>query len=376
MESKKTGVFSPSDNMDSASMIKCLQALLYDYPTIKFNSVTIDKKYNGFKIFFTEPDNSVVLAKNMLSSDEQPVWIYPLTTYLIILNVDHKKTPLFERDLRDVINKKLGRVIDVVKTDSSRYLKNWRIEIDMPEFKGLEAFKNSNFSEMTLSIRNEDVVLQFWCRQCENCGHLQHECLAREKKHNNISPKMKEEENNSNIDQASENSSAQDSLATDRHCERTPQRISRVLLEATEKYAEKIGKEEVMSKHIQNSFDEKTDKSVNNNLPIDKIIKQEEIEFPADNNTGGNKIPGYKEFENPENKNNSKVTIQENSDMTNRSQDSYSDDDDDDIRIIDQTDNSLLNKSPSHAFNSSATGKTFTNYFSTTYEINFLFVIF
>ena len=357
MEYRKPGVFSPCDSLDSASMIKCLQALLCDCPSIKFNSVSSDKKYKGFKVFFTEPEDSVVLKKITLTSGEQPITIYPLTAYLIIQKVDHKKTPLFERDLRDAISKKIGRVIAVHKTNNYDNSKDWRIEIDIPEFNGLEVFRTTTFSEIILPIRNEEVALKFWCRYCERSGHFQHECVSRKRERNNTPAKTKVEENNSNAHQINESSSSR----TGRNSELTSNRSSNVSLEATEKYAEKIGREEVMSRHIQNDTNAET--SLNSNLPTESVIKQEVTEFPQDSDTKRDNCQGNNKFENPENST-SKDTIRENVGSQNKSRD-FSSDDDDEIRVIGYADNSSVNKSPSNASNSSITGKKFAYYFPT-----------
>lgn len=361
MESKRSGVFSPCVSMDSSSMIKCLQALLSNYPSIHFNSVTTDKKNNGFKIFFSGPEHSVVLRKNLLSSEDQPVWIYPHTAYLVIRDVDHKKSPLFERDLRDAISKKFGSVIGVLKTSTSDRTRDWRLEIDIPEFKGLEVFqsKRDTFSNMTLPIpsRNETVTLRFWCRQCENVGHFQHECLTRDEE-NNVETEMKAEDYNSNVEQSEDNSAEQTSSSPDRNSEITPKRVSNFPLEGTERFAEKIGEEEVMSNHVQDNTTANTNRSRSNNLLTENDIKKETTESAE--------IIGAQGGVNPGNNNSGKNTdlkelIRGSIGLFKKTR-GISSDDDDDIEVIGYTNNSSSNKSPLTASNCG--GENFAFYFS------------
>lgn len=363
MEFKKSGVFSPCVSMDSASMVKCLQTLLDNYPSIKFNSVTTDKKNNGFKILFTEPEDSVVLRKNLLSSEDQPVWIYPLTTYLMILDVDHKKSPLFERDLRDAITKKFGRVIGVLKTGISNRSKSWRIEIDIPEFKGLEVYqsKRNTFSNITLPIpgRNETVTLRFWCRQCEMVGHFQHECLERDEG-NTPEPETKAEDDNSNVEQDGHYSTEQTGSSPDRNSESTPKKLSNFPLEATERFAEKIGEEEVMSNHVQdNTTARNTERSKSNDLLTENDIKRETTESAEGIGAQGDVTPGNRNSETSEKYSNLKKLIRASS-ATNKAQGTSSDDDDD-VEVIAYTNNSS-NISPLSATN--GRGKNFSFYFS------------
>lgn len=291
----------------------------------------------------------------MLSSEDQPVWIYPHTAYLVIRDVDHKKSPLFERDLRDAISKKFGTVISVLKTNTSHRTRDWRIEIDIPEFKGLEVFqsKRDTFSNMTLHIpsRNETVTLRFWCRQCEEAGHFQHECLEREAE-NTVEPEMKEEDN---VEQGEDNFAEQTSSSPDRNSETPSKKASNFSLETTESFAEKIGEEEVMSNHVQDSTNENTNRSISNDLLTENDIKKETTESAEV--TGAN----------PRNSNsgthtNLKKLIHSSMNLFNKTR-ATSSEDDDDVEVIGYMNTSSSNKSPLSASN--GTGENFASYFST-----------
>lgn len=260
--SPKKGVFSPCVSMDSASMIKCLQVLRNAYPVIKFNSISADEKLKGFKILFSEPDDSVVLERNQLVLEGQPMWIYPLTAYIIILDVDQRKTSLFERDLRDAISRRFGRVLGIVKTGSTStsHSKDWRLEIDVPEFKGLEVFQRDSFSEMKIYLqdRDEKLKVKLWCRQCKMCGHFQHECLDRDNNDSDGEPKknvngktdVKFESDSKNRDNRPKSPVGDDKAGPS-------EGRANFSLEPTESYAEKIGREEIIRAGILTNENQK-----------------------------------------------------------------------------------------------------------------------
>lgn len=378
--SSKKGVFSPSEKMDSASMIRCLQALYKDHPSIEFDSISSDEKLQGFRVMFSEPEESTVLEKNQLLSEGEPVCIYPLTSFLIIFDVDQKKTPLFERDVRDAINKRFGKVLGIVKSNGSFQRNNWRIEIDIPEFKELGVFHRNSATDMTISLpdRNEKLRVKRWCRECQTCGHFQHECFGRSQDEDNTTERheVSLNGNRKSIALPKRNSSvfrvvsrAEDSSRASSNS-RSPVRDSEgpsgvrpdFSIEPTERYAEKIGREEIMTSGLLSNENQKQKESEiarffkiaeNDNLLSNKEIKKEKEDPEPSRDAKELKTSESIKNEIPKSETVSSLkdellALIRNVSMSNRSRDGNSDDDD--VQVIGDINENSPTKSPSRDF--------------------------
>lgn len=193
---KEKGVFLSSKNLDSTLLLKCLQALLSHYPTLRFTSITTDDKLRGFKVLFSEPEVTAVLEKKQLRIDGEVIGIYPLTTVLTIYDIGAFENPLLEDDVLEAVSEKYGKVFDVIKFDSEAVLdalskrlensfdaskiepleKKWRVRIDLPEFEGLEIYQLEIEKFIVLPKWDKNLKVSFWCRCCKVSGHFQHSC--------------------------------------------------------------------------------------------------------------------------------------------------------------------------------------------------------
>ncbi|KFM74972.1 hypothetical protein X975_20033, partial [Stegodyphus mimosarum] len=146
---------------------------------------------NGIRMYFEDEKTvNTVLSRRELVVSGQRYDMCPLVTHLTIHTVIPNTEHDVAKDLSDKMKHSLGPVLKINELPVSKeYLSvgsgNWRVSIEIPEFKAIKEFQDrrkfkkkneSNEKSIEFFYTEDGLKLSFFCPKCNKDGHISQRC--------------------------------------------------------------------------------------------------------------------------------------------------------------------------------------------------------